>query len=522
MSKVKPRKAMVFEDKLENFSPKRKKHGLHVPKAVPCTIGDRLNIAILLFLYTLQGVPLGLSAAIPIIMQKKHITYKEQAQFSFSTWPFSLKLLWAPIVDSIFWPKFGRRKTWLVPVQYLIGFFLLFLAMNINDWLVFTEDPNTTFLTLMFFCLNFLAATQDIAVDGWALTMLRKENVGYASTCNSVGQTIGAFLGYVVFITLESPTFCNKWLRFTESTEGLITLQGFLYFWGYTFMIATTLVAIFKHENNESSQHDSHDLNLYQTYKLLGDIIKLPSVKTLSIILLTAKIGFSAIDVVSSLKIIDKGIPKDDIALIGLLSIPLQIIIPVLITKYTAGPKPMNIYLKSIPYRLLIGIVIAVIVYFTPYFIDQDGNVSMFYYILVLSSFLLHQLTMYSMFVAVMAFFARISDPLFGGTNMTLLNTLTNLGGAWANTAALWMTDFLTYKQCSTNENNTCSTETEINACQTSDGKCEITIDGFYLETFLCTIFGIMWYQYFSKIIRNLQSKDLKHWHVDAKKHSKL
>lgn len=46
--------------------------------------------------------------------------------------------------------------------------------MNINDWLVSTENPNTTFLTLMFFCLNFLAATQDIAVDGWALTMLRK------------------------------------------------------------------------------------------------------------------------------------------------------------------------------------------------------------------------------------------------------------------------------------------------------------------------------------------------------------
>jgi len=80
MSKVKPRKAMAFEDKLENFSPKRKKHGLHVPKVVPCTIGDRLNIAILLFLYTLQGVPLGLSAAIPIMMQKKHITYKEQVE----------------------------------------------------------------------------------------------------------------------------------------------------------------------------------------------------------------------------------------------------------------------------------------------------------------------------------------------------------------------------------------------------------------------------------------------------------
>lgn len=67
------------------------------------------------------------------------------------------------------------------------------------------------------------------------------------------------------------------------------------------------------------------------------------------------------------------------------------------------------------------------------------------------------------MFVAAMGFFARISDPLFGGTNMTLLNTLLNLGTAWANTAALWMTDLLTYKQCSNSSNNTCSTESEIN-----------------------------------------------------------
>lgn len=57
------------------------------------------------------------------------------------------------------------------------------------------------------------------------ILIIYRENVGYASTCNSVGQTIGTFLGYVVFITLESATFCNKF-RFTESTEGVITLQG--------------------------------------------------------------------------------------------------------------------------------------------------------------------------------------------------------------------------------------------------------------------------------------------------------
>ncbi len=33
------------------------------------------------------------------------------------------------------------------------------------------------------------------------------------------------------------------------------------------------------------------------------------------------------------------------------------------------------------------------------------------------------------MFVSIMAFFAQVSDPAVGGTYMTLLNTITNLGG---------------------------------------------------------------------------------------------
>lgn len=40
-----------------------------------------------------------------------------QAIFSFCSWPFSLKLLWAPLVDAWWLPQLGRRKSWLVPVQ---------------------------------------------------------------------------------------------------------------------------------------------------------------------------------------------------------------------------------------------------------------------------------------------------------------------------------------------------------------------------------------------------------------------
>lgn len=98
-----------------------------------------------------------------------------QAEFSFVQWPFSLKLFWAPIVDSVFSQKFGRRKTWLIPTQYLMGLFMLLLSCHVDRWLGSgTTKPNIEMLTIIFFALNVLAATQDIVVDGWALTMLKR------------------------------------------------------------------------------------------------------------------------------------------------------------------------------------------------------------------------------------------------------------------------------------------------------------------------------------------------------------
>ncbi|CAI2339473.1 unnamed protein product [Caenorhabditis sp. 36 PRJEB53466] len=174
--------------------------------------GDISSILLLLFLYLLQGVPL------------------EQAIFSFAYWPFSLKLLWAPIVDSVYSKKLGRRKSWMVPCQYLIGLFMLFLSYKVKDIMGEKDgaSPNVVFLMLIFLPLNFLAATQDIAVDGWALTMLSKKNVGYASTCNAVGQTAGFFLGNIVFLALESASFCNDFLRSKDNQKdtGLIDLAG--------------------------------------------------------------------------------------------------------------------------------------------------------------------------------------------------------------------------------------------------------------------------------------------------------
>lgn len=477
--------------------------------------GDEWNIAILFFLYVLQGIPLGLSAAIPMYLQNRGVSYRQQAEFSFVHWPFSVKLLWAPIVDSFFSARFGRRKSWLVPVQYLIGVFMIFLSGKVEDWLgpdhSSTHAPNITVLTGFFFFLNFLAATQDIVVDGWALTMLQRHNVSLASTCNSMGQTTGYFLGYVIFLGLESAEFCNAYLRSTPSPHGIVTLPGFLYFWGIVFLLLTTLIMVLKKEYSPAEP----SLGVVQTYHLLMNITRLPSIRTTALILLTSKVGFSACDAVTSLKMIDAGFPKEKLALMAIPLVPLQIILPLIISKRIVGARPLNVYISAFPYRLLFGIIVAGLVWITPAVI-QNGNVPWYYYIALLVTYALHQIAVYSMYVAVMAFFARVSDPAVGGTYMTLLNTLSNLGGNWPSTLALWLVDSLTYKQCSAPslQNNTCITAEDTEACLKVGGTCDTLLDGYYLETLLCTAVGWLWLQWGRREINELQARDHQDWQV--------
>ena len=108
--------------------------------------------------------------------------------------------------------------------------------------------------------------------------MLRyRRNVGYASTCNSVGQTAGYFLGYVTFIALESASFCNTYFRSTPKPDGIITLPDFLYFWGWIFLATTTLIWLLKSERPSSPSEEN--VTLADSYKLLYEITKLKPVR---------------------------------------------------------------------------------------------------------------------------------------------------------------------------------------------------------------------------------------------------
>ncbi|XP_046678735.1 acetyl-coenzyme A transporter 1-like isoform X2 [Homalodisca vitripennis] len=480
--------------------------------------GDRANVALLFFLYTLQGIPLGLASAMPMLLQnRKGVLYKDQALFSLVAWPFSIKLLWAPIVDSVFSERFGRRKTWLVSSQYMIGIFMILLSYRVDLWVSDPKGPHTILLTCLFFALNFLAATQDIAVDGWALTMLKRENVGLASTCNSVGQTAGYFLGYVVFIALESADFCNTYLRTEHQPEGVVTLPNFLYYMGGIFLLSTTLVALFKREAPDEDNGEQ-DKDIKGTYQQLLRIVRLPAVRTLALILLTCKVSFCACDAIAGLKLVEAGVPREQFAMVALFLIPLQVSLPLLLTRYLVSDAPMDVYTKAIPYRLAFNLLAAAFVWLTPHLITKD-HIPFHYYVLLILLYGLHQITLYSMFVSQLSFFfARISDPNMGGTYMTLLNTLANLGTSWPNSLILLFVDGFSSSYCSNDPDNNCSCASLIEQCTTGAGECVKWLDGFYVLIVLCTLYGVVWMRWGRHTVHELQRRGDHHWKLSLHK----
>jgi len=556
--------------------------------------GDKLHVLILLFLYCLQGIPLGLRSSIPLILSKKGVSYSEQAEFTISAYPFSMKVLWAPIIDSLYLSRFGRRKSWLVPVQYLIGITMLissqyvtgllgdseinnknssvpgvdddlFLASlnetaftdfdeegfiasqaaSINDTSftdIDTEDsiePDVTALTVMFFILYFLAATQDVVVDGWALTMLKPSNVGYASTCNAVGQQAGWVLGFVVFTSLES--------------RKIVTLSQFILICGIIFLITTTCIAFFMKEKDKSTTHSKKDdstddseqeleLSFFEAYKVLWKIIKNPLVLVTVFFLFTFDFPFSAAESIYNLQLIEMGVPKDTIAQLALPMIPVKVLVTFVVTKYTVGPRPLDVFLGSYPFRMLMCLALTTLVYVTPLLQSEDKSFPPEYYALVILLIGLHRAFVYAMFVAEMAFFARVSDPAVGGTYMTLLNTLANLGSMWSATFTLWFVEQVTEKTCVFPEElsgsmsptefvhnhtiispsfpsyseteNTCKGSKMIKMCEDAEGKCVTVSNGFYLTSVTWTVIGVIWLIWAFRSLRKLQETELQKWRV--------
>lgn len=396
----------------------------HVPKTPTLNnhgfwdlpVHDQKNFGLLVLLYFLQGVPLGLATGSVPFLLKDHMSYSEIGVFSLASYPYSLKLFWSPIVDAVWNPNIGRRKSWILPIQMLSGIGMLWLGSTVEGLMTTTGKPGGPTVwgfTAWWFFLVLMCATQDIAVDGWALTLLTPGNISYASTAQTVGLTAGQFLSYTVFLAFNSKDFANKWFRDQPLDEGLVSLGGFLTFWGWSYIAVTIALGLFKREERSKNED-----GIWDVYKIMWGVLKLKNIQTIIVVHLIAKIGFQANDAVTNLKLLDKGLGKENMALAVLIDFPFEIGLGYYAGKWSQQFTPMRLWCWAFMGRLVAAILAQMTVAIFP-----AQGVTPWYMLVVIGEHVFSTFTNTVMFVAVSAFHARISDPVIGGTYMTLLAT---------------------------------------------------------------------------------------------------
>lgn len=371
---------------------------------------------LLVLLYFLQGIPMGLAAGSVPFLLKSYMSYSQIGVYSLASYPYSLKLLWSPIVDAVWSPTVGRRKSWILPIQMFSGLSMIWLgsgAQKMMEEAGANGGAGIWGFTGWWFALVFLCATQDIAVDGWALTLLSPSNLSYASTAQTVGLTAGQFLSYTVFLALSSPDFANKYFRAVPQEAGLFTLDGYLIFWGWAYLVVTLGLAFLKREDR-TKEKDS----ILDVYKVMGGILKLRNVQIFIVIHLIAKIGFQANDAVTNLKLLDKGFSQEDLALTVLIDFPFEIMLGYYAGMWSEKYQPVRVWCWAFVGRLAAAVFAQIVVMAFP-----AGGTTTPYLLTVIVEHVFSTFMSTVMFVAISAFHAKIADPAIGGTYMTLLAT---------------------------------------------------------------------------------------------------
>jgi PAT family acetyl-CoA transporter-like MFS transporter 1 len=463
---------------------------------------DFHNFCLLLILYCLQGVPLGLTfGSIPYLL-KSRLTYHELAIFSLASYPYSIKLLWSPIVDVVYTPRLGRRKSWIIPIQLLISLVLLYLSRHIDAWLQLTPVPVHS-ITWLFLLLVTLSATQDIAVDGWALTLLHRDNLTYSSTAQTIGLNMGYFLSFTVFLAMNSPDFCTKYLGWDSA---IISLGSYLRFWALAYLFVTALLLFWKEHSIPTND------SILGTYKTIYSILKLPNIKQLLLVLLLAKVGFICNETVTGLKLLELGFTKEDLALAVLIDFPLEIVFGYLAAKWSSGKRPLKPWLRAFYGRWLCSILGMFVVSQFPKSVGKS------YFFLVITSTVLTSFMSTIQFVSIGSFFAKISDPAVGGTYMTLLNTMSNLGGTWPKALVLQLVDYFTTSACSIPSPDgkvvSCRDETLRDVCIDNGGVCNTVRDGYYIVNSLSVIIAGILLFFIAPRVKRIESSPEHFWRI--------
>lgn len=385
-------------------------------------------------------------------------------------------------------------------------------------------------------------------------------------------MNFGYFTSFTVFLALNDANFCNTYVRPSRAyaalfgnpwgaansaggaaalpAVGILTLAGFLRFWGWFFLVATAAVAAMKPEAPEpqdapqttvggkaASPRPSAGAAVRAAYEQLWHVARLPAIWRLSALLLTYRLGVMVAENAAALKLVDKGVSKESLAFLVLLQFPLEMVSALVSGGWARVASPAAPFAAGYAVRLATAVALTALVNAFPptgaTLQSHPGHFALLAAIGCVSS-MASTLT----FTSLGALFNTVSDPSMGGAYLTLLNTIANMGSTLPKTPLYFLMDRLTCVAClppasaggaiaagataaaAHLSSLSCPLKPAAaagpNACTAAGGLCALQRDGFYVLAYGMAVAGVglgVWYVW---LLPSLIALPLSRWRVAA------
>src|SRR6201990_1186729 len=186
------------------------------------------RVLIVLLLGFSSGLPLALSGStLQVWMREAGVDLGTIGLFALIGTPYTLKFLWAPLVDALHVPlftrAFGRRRGWLVFSQLLLIVSIVLLAL--------TDPARSAFaVALAALLVATASSTQDIVVDAFRVESLPESEQAAGMAAYVAAYRIGMLVSTAGALFIVSGF----------ESAGLVRTSPWM--WGYVVMAALVLI----------------------------------------------------------------------------------------------------------------------------------------------------------------------------------------------------------------------------------------------------------------------------------------
>jgi MFS transporter, PAT family, beta-lactamase induction signal transducer AmpG len=155
------------------------------------------RIAVVLLLGFASGLPLALTAGtLQAWMATAGVDIRTIGILSLAGLPYTLKFLWAPLMDRYVPPWLGRRRGWILLAQ--IG-----LLFGIAGMGTLSPAQAPVVLGMMALLTAFLSASQDIVIDAYRSDVLREAERGAGAAVSVLGYRIAMLISGALALILS-------------------------------------------------------------------------------------------------------------------------------------------------------------------------------------------------------------------------------------------------------------------------------------------------------------------------------